>query len=173
MIKFNLMVKYNMEIVGYKVIEVTANHMYFVIYGNKNEVSDFVNMLNKHNKDINIKYMFARTNIPSSNKIDKIQKLYTKKVYLDNGTESSQCFALAEGNPKKTHMVMSVTETDNNVILGYPKLDLSDSEDPEQTILKWIKKNAGKLPKGIKKSLKPITLVGTEDDILLYIAHVN
>jgi hypothetical protein len=162
-----------MDIAGYTVIEVTANHMYFVIYGNKSEVSAFVDILNKNNKDSNIKYIFARTNIPSSNKIDKIQKLYTKKVYLDNGTESSQCFALAEGNPRKTHMIMTVNETENDVMLGYPKIDLSESEDPEETILKWIKKNAGRLPKGIKKSLKPITLVGTEDDILLYIAHVD
>lgn len=173
MIKINLMVKYNMEIAGYTVIEVTANHMYFVIYGNKNEISDLVDILNKNNKDNNIKYIYTRINVPSSNKIDKLQKLYTKKVYLDNGTESSQCFALAESNPKKTHMLMTITEKETDIILGYPKLDLSESEDPEETILKWIKKNAGKLPKGIKKSLKPITLVGTEDDILLYIASVD
>jgi len=166
------MVKYNMEISGYTIIEVTADFMYFVLTGSKDDIYNFVTILNNNNKDNNIKYISSRIDMPSSFKLEQLKKIYKKKVSIDNGIESSQCFAFAEGLNKKTYMLMILEEINNELILGYPKLNLSDEEDPEETIITWLKKKSGKVPKGIRKTIKPITLVGTDDNILLYVAKM-
>jgi hypothetical protein len=56
-------------------------------------------------------------------------------------------------------------------ILRFPKIDLID-EDPEQMIIDWIKKNYGSVPEHLKKSIKPLSLVGYDNDILVYSAKI-
>ena len=56
-------------------------------------------------------------------------------------------------------------------ILRFPKIDLID-EDPERMIIDWIKKHNGVLPVHIKKTIKPLSLVGYDKDILVYMAKI-
>lgn len=162
-----------MEVAGYTIIEVTADIMYLIIVGDKKDINNFVEDLNKNNKDNTIKYVSARIDIPTSVKCDQLQKLYKKKINVDNGIESAQCYTFAEGLNKKSYMLLMLEEGENNVTFSYPKMNLDDDADPEELIHTWIKKRVGKIPYGIKKSMKPLTLVGVDDNILVYMAQIK
>jgi hypothetical protein len=64
-------------------------------------------------------------------------------------------------------MLMIVDEN----ILRFPKIDLVD-EDPEKMIYDWIKKNYGSVPEEIKKTVRPLSLVGYDNNILVYTAKI-
>ena len=42
----------------------------------------------------------------------------------------------------------------------------------KKIVLKWVKVNGGKISKNMKKTIKPITLVGFNEDILVYTAKL-
>ena len=62
---------------------------------------------------------------------------------------------------------MTLTENDCSYTLGYPKFDLGDEEDPETLVEDWFKKKIKKVPNGVKKNIKYITVVGTNTNILV------
>jgi len=75
-------------------------------------------------------------------------------------------------NNKITHMLM-IIEDDNGVKkLKFPKLELHDQDDPEEVVLEWVKQFGGYVPKSLKKTIKPISIVGYNDDILVYTAKI-
>jgi Na+/serine symporter len=43
--------------------------------------------------------------------------------------------------------------------------------DPKNIILNWAKQNLSKVPKSIKKTLKPITLVGMQNEIFYLVPY--
>ena len=58
-----------------------------------------------------------------------------------------------------------------NDVLRFPKIDLLE-EDPEKMIIDWIKKYNGQVPDIIKHTIKPLSLVGLDDEILVYSAKL-
>ena len=75
-------------------------------------------------------------------------------------------------NKKITHMLMIIEEINGVKKLKFPKLELHDQDDPESVVLEWIKEKGGYIPKTIKKTIKPISIVGYKDDILVYSAKI-
>ena len=66
-----------------------------------------------------------------------------------------------------------VLENDGiNKRLRFPKLELHDQDDPEEVVLEWVKDTTGYIPKTLKKTIKPISIVGFNDDILVYTAKI-
>ena len=163
------------------VIEIAAEYIYFVIIGNKKNLCDLIKNMEKYNNDNNKKFIVTRLDIPIMYIYNKIEKKSNKKLILDNSIESTQSYAFAQEQfifpceKKKfidndstiNHMIMLI---DDN-ILRFPKIDLID-DDPEKMISEWIKKHNGYIPVEIKKTLKPLSLVGYDRDILVYIANL-
>ena len=58
-----------------------------------------------------------------------------------------------------------------NDILRFPKIDLTE-DDPEKMIIDWIKKYYGFVPDIMKNTIKPLSLVGLDDEILVYSAKI-
>jgi hypothetical protein len=137
--------------------------------------------MEKYNKDTNIKFIVTRLDIPILFRYNKIQKEVNKILQLDNSIESTQSYAFAQEQfllPKQNkkfiendininYMIMMI---DDN-ILRFPKIELID-EDPEKMILDWMKKYNGTIPTKVKKSIKPLSLVGYNNEILVYMAKL-
>lgn len=165
----------------HNVIEISAEYIYFVIVGKKEHLLEMIHNMEKNNKDINRKFIITRLDIPVLFKYNKIQKLINKNLILDLSIESAQSYAFAqeqfllpkinkkfiENDTNINHMIMMI---DDN-ILRFPKIELID-EDPEQMIIEWIKKYNGNIPTNIKKTIKPLSLVGYDNDILVYMAKL-
>lgn len=166
------------------VIEIIADYIYFVITGDKKELIQLKEILEK--KDSESKYIVSRLDIPISFKFKKIEKIFNTKLNIDNGIESAQSYALAQeqfifyklmnkkkidfesSNDKPKYMLMVI----NDNILRFPKLELNDEDDPEKIILEWI--NNKKIENNnLKKSIKPISLVGFDNEILVYTAIIG
>ncbi len=153
--------------------------------GSQTEIEQYCKILSKKN-DVNQKFISLRIDIPISFACEKLEKNYGK-IFIESGTESAQSYAFAQDSyiiknkqqnsfesmfNKKTHMLM-ILEDDNGVKkLKFPKLELHDQDDPEIVVLDWIKDIDGNIPKMIKKTIKPISIVGCNDDILVYSAKI-
>lgn len=163
------------------VIEICADYIYFVIIGKKNNLENFMKKLKEHEPDTKKKFIITRLDIPILFSYDNIIKDYENIKLIDNGTESAQSYAFAQEqfifpkqnkkfiNEDNTNYYMLMLIDDN--ILRYPKIDLID-EDPEQVIYEWIIKYYGSIPDKIKKSIKPLSLVGFNNEILVYTAKI-
>jgi len=165
------------------VIEIIADYIYFVITGDKKELLDLKGKLEE--KDVESIYMVLRLDIPISFRFEKIEKTLNTKLNIDNGIESAQSYALAQEqfifykmtNKKKLefeqicdkpkYMLMVI----NDNVLRFPKLELNDEDEPDKIILEWInKKNIQN--NNLKNSIKPISLVGFDNEILVYTAII-
>lgn len=163
------------------IVEISADYIYLVIIGKKENLKEFSQKIEKYCKDDTKKFIITRLDIPILFRYDKIKKYHENIEIIDIGIESAQSYAFAQEQfifPKQNkkfkendlsinHMLMVV---DDN-ILRFPKIDLLD-EDPEKMIYEWVKKSCGSIPEEIKKTIKPLSLVGYDNDILVYTARI-
>lgn len=172
------------------IIEIVADYIYFVMMGSHTEIEEYCKILSKkNNKHMNdVTYISLRIDIPISFACEKLEKNYGK-IFIETGTESAQSYAFAQDsyiiknksksnsldsmfNNKITHMLMIIEDINGIKRLKFPKLELHDQDDPETVVLDWIKETGGYIPKTIKKTIKPISIVGYNDDILVYSAKI-
>jgi hypothetical protein len=167
------------------IIEISAEYIYFVMVGDKKNLTTLIKNMENHNKntnkEYNKKFIVTRLDIPILYKYDEIEKKSKKKLRLDYSIESAQSYAFAQEQFIFQHEQKKFTENDASInymimvidddILRFPKIDLID-EDPERMIMEWVKKYNGYLPVQIKKTIKPLSLVGYDKDILVYMAKI-
>lgn len=153
------------------IIEISADSLYLIIVGDKKAIDKLAEMLIE--KELNIDYISVKIDTPSIAKCNELSELYGKYVKPSMGMETAQCYAYAEGFSNNTHILMAVDKSGLEYSLGFPKFDLSEDTDPEKIIYDWMKKKMGKIPKSIKKTMKPITLVGNKDDILVFVSKYS
>jgi len=163
------------------IVEISADYIYLVIIGEKENLQKFVQEIQTVCSDPKKKFIITRLDIPILFKYDYLKKNYQNIKLLDTGIESAQSYAFAQeqfifpkqnkkfiqNDPLLNHMLMII---DDN-ILRYPKIDLID-EDPEESIIDWFKKTYGFIPEQIKKTMKPLSLVGYDNEILVYYAKI-
>lgn len=175
------------------VIEITADYLCLVVLGDKSSIENLIydmkNTCSSENLTNNIQYIAVKIDYPSANKCYELTKSLNnvtdieesdttsitkiKNVIIDDGVETAQCYTYAEGYHSQLYMLMSITEQDNSYILGYPKFELSDEEDPEILVEEWFKKKVRKIPAGLKKNMKLITVVGSNTNILVIATKIN
>lgn len=171
------------------IIEIVADFIFFVVIGSNDEIKNYIK--NIKNKNANNIYISLKIDVPIVNEIKKLEKKYIKKITIESGSESAQSFAFAQDSyiiknknvstdmlNKKTFMLMVLESIDDSskMILKFPKLELHDDDDPEVVVMNWVSymhntKNSITI-KNIKKTIKPITLVGYKNDILVYTAKI-
>jgi hypothetical protein len=163
------------------IVEISADYIYLVIIGKKENLKQFSYELQKYCNDPTKNFLITRLDIPILFRYDKIKKNYKNISLIDNGIESAQSYAFAQEQfifPKQNKKFIEEDTTINHMlmviddnILRFPKIDLID-EDPKQMIMDWIKKNYGSVPEQLKKSMKPLSLVGYDNEILVYTAKI-
>ena len=161
------------------IIEIVADYIYFVITGTKNEINSYCKLLGL--KCPTKKFISMRIDIPIAFYCEKMEKK-GNIIHIESGTESAQSYAFAQesyiiknksdkvntNNIGRSHMLMIIE--DNRLM--FPKLDLLDDDDPEEVVFKWLTQMNGNIPKMIKQTIKPISLVGFNEDILVYTAKL-
>lgn len=163
------------------IVEISADFIYLVIIGKKESLKEFSQKIKKYCKDDTKKFIVTRLDIPILFKYDMIKKNNENIKYIDIGIESAQSYAFAQEQfifPKENKKFKENDLTINNMlmivddnILRFPKINLID-EDPEKMIYEWVKKSYGSIPDEIKKTIKPLSLVGYDNDILVYTARI-
>ena len=168
------------------IIEIVADYIYFVMTGTQFEIEDYCKILKKKYNNDSISFLSLRIDIPISFSCDKLEKEYGE-IIIENGTESAQSYAFAQDsyivknkietydsmfNNKRTHMLMILEKEGNIRKIKFPKLELHDQDDPEEVVLDWVKEFGGNIPKSLKKTIKPISIVGYNEDILVYTAKI-
>ena len=158
---------------NYNVIEIVADFIYLAIIGDKINIQNYISNIIK--KD-NTYYFISRINVSVSFKADKLQRKFGK-IIIDEGIERAQSYICAKHNSKSKYMLLCLEKHETYYILKFPKLNLIDNDDPEKIIFNWIIDNTSELfinslQKSLKKNIKPISLVGFNDEILVYSAKI-
>ena len=168
------------------IIEIVADYIYFVMTGTQFEIEDYCKILKEKYNNDSTDFLSLRIDIPISFSCDKLEKQYGE-IIIENGTESAQSYAFAQDsyivknkietydsmfNNRRTHMLMILEKDGNAKKLKFPKLELHDQDDPEEVVLDWVKEFGGNIPKTLKKTIKPISIVGYNEDILVYTAKL-
>lgn len=151
------------------IIEISADSLYLVITGDKKAIDKLVITLNNNTDEI--KYMSAKIDVPASIKCTELANLLHKPVTPKSGIETAHCYTYAEEN-SSGYMIITLELVDDYYLLGYPTFDIGDDGDAEKVMYEWLKRKIHKIPKSIKKTLKPITLVGNKDDILVFTTKI-
>lgn len=161
------------------IIEITADYLCLIVLGDKITIEDLIEDVKLANPGDITQYIAVKIDNPIANKCVELGKILNdgkkniKTVCLDDGVETAQCYTYAEGYHSQSYMLMNVHEDDNRYILGFPKFELGDEEDPEIIIEDWFKKRVKRLPSGIKKNMKLITVVGPQTNILVIATKIK
>lgn len=164
------------------VIEIIAEYIYLVILGEKEELNIFINKIKNNINNNKINFIITRLDIPILFEYDNIQNNSNNKLKLAYSIESAQSYAYSQESYILSKTKKNNKINDNNLneskckymlmmidddILSFPKIELID-DDPEKMIFDWIKKYSGVIPESVKKTIKPLSLVGLDDEILVY-----
>jgi hypothetical protein len=147
------------------IMEIEA--IYLIILAEKKYIDIITNDINIDNTNKNISYMHASLDTPIATTCNTLSDTLKKNINADNSVEVAQVYTYAEGYSNKNHMLMTI---DNNNILSFPSIQIEEDGDPEKTIYRWLKTRTKKCPKEskFKSALQPVTLVGKNDEILVY-----
>jgi len=150
------------------VVKLSPEYLYLIVIGNKNQLDMLTNNLN--NEKIQ-RYYSIKTNESISNLCNTLNNsdniiLSTKHVIIDDGVESAQTYSYFDRTSDNLYMLLELIENDDNYTLGFPRLPLEDL-DYETQIELWFKIKTNKIPKGVFKNLKMITVVGADSNILV------
>jgi hypothetical protein len=172
------------------VIEITADYLCLVVLGDKSSIENLISdMKNTCRAEDKTEYIAVKIDCPSANKCYELTKSLNngidienisisdlnkiKNVKIDDGVETAQCYTYAEGYHSQLYMLMRITEDENSYILGYPKFELEDDEDPELLVEDWFRQRTKKIPGGLRKNMKLITVVGADTNILVIATKIN
>jgi hypothetical protein len=108
---------------------------------------------------------------------------YKKYIIFDEGIETAQCLTYADilstevtyyndNNKENNYMLMRLIDTDTYYKISYPILQLGEEVNPDDLISSWIiNNNIVDLAKNL--TIKPVNIVGTDHDILVFAAYIN
>jgi hypothetical protein len=152
------------------IVRISPEYLYLIVIGNKNQVDSLAKNLNEHKKNADRYYSLKThdsiTSLCNNLNISDEILLSKKHIIVDDGVEAAQTYSYVDRTCDNLYMLLSLTENDDNYILGFPKFVLGEC-DPETQIETWFKNKANKIPKGIFKNLKIITVVGSDSNILV------
>ena len=155
---------------------ITADFMYLVIIGDSNKIINIATLLNINNT--NKKYIDIRIDTPCAEINEKIIKKYfsnNKCITFSEGVEQAQTLTYAEGYDKYYKMLVELENSSTKINIKFPKISLNDIDDealPEKLISNWIKKN--KLNNIMTNLIiRPVNIVGYDNDILVFAARVE
>ena len=162
-----------------RIIEITADYLCLIVLSDKMTIDDLIDDIKVVSQNDSTHYVAVKIDNPIANKCFELSEILNKDkqkiktVVLDDGIETAQCYTYAEGYHNQSYMLMNVQEDDSKYILGFPKFELGDEEDPEIIVEGWFKKRVNRLPSGIKKNMKLITVVGPQTNILVIATKIK
>ena len=127
----------------------------------------------------------AKNIVPDSksDKTDSDIDRYKKYIIFDEGIETAQCLTYADilsteisyykkNNKENNSMLMEFIDTKTYYKISYPILQLGEEVNPDDLISSWIiNNNIVSLAKDL--TIKPVNIVGTDHDILVFAAYIN
>jgi hypothetical protein len=119
-------------------------------------------------KDIN-----EQNNLINSTSEKIAEYIDERKKYIgpDEGIESAQSLIYAE-NCDEQYMLMEINNNKTHFVLSFPVLHLGEEVNPDELISAWImNNNVSSVANDL--SIRPVGIVGTKHDILVFMAIIN
>lgn len=152
---------------------IPADYIFLVVISTKTIISKLIKVLNKNK---NKKFVCLPIGIPIAESIDddlikNVFGISNKYIVFEEGVENAQCHIFGE-DYQKNYMIVELENKETSINVRFPILSLNDEADPEELINEWVSKNdISNIAKDI--SVKPIHIVGTKHDILVFSAFIN
>lgn len=127
----------------------------------------------------------AIKNIKKPNVTDSDIDDHKKYVIIDEGVETAQCLVCANvshkevGETTKTvnftaeyTMLMIMIDELTHYKLSFPAIQLGEEENADEIVSRWLKDN--NIEDIVRElTIRPVNIVGTEHDILVFVAFVD
>jgi hypothetical protein len=163
---------------------ITADYMYLVVIADQNKLEDILCELNFKISSNRYKYLSACIDFPIAcidyTEIydmfieyypDRREILMDKCIKFEDGVEPAQTLTFAEGYNKSHHILLEIEDTDSDILVRFPKLNLEDETEPEKLISSWIKTNNLEYVMD-KLIIRPVNIVGSDNEILVFAARI-
>ena len=151
---------------NYVEIELSADHMYYTIIG---EEQDMYSLLSKI-KDTDREYIITKLYTPIAN-------VSPFGYMIDNYMEQIQCSLLCDCNSKeekKAYALMCIDKNNGMNVLRYMCVDTEENSDPETLIKNEINKMLkGSDTKSIIKSARLVDIINLKSSTLVYLLRCN
>lgn len=186
-----------------EVTVITADYMYLIIISTYDQLLEIANVLNNDDKkhlildidqpcaNINLRditTIFSSDDVGGSDdssdgaskETDTLSESIKTFRQIDpysyirfrEGVECAQTLTFAEGYNRDLNILFQIDRDDDDFYIGLPRLNLEEEIEPEKMITNWIKSN--NLSRIMNKvSIKPINIVGNENEILVFAAKVE
>ena len=155
------------------IIEITADFLCIVVLGDKKSIDDLIPNINIKNTPL-IKYIAVKIDTPSANKCFEMNNNSHRNIIIDDGVESAQCYTYAEYCQKQLYMLMTIEDKNSSSVLGFPKIELYNDEDPELVVEDWFKKNIkNSISEEFKRNMRLTGIVGIDNNILVVATKIN
>ena len=143
--------------------EIYAETSYFVILGLKKDIDEMANL---HDELISVPI-----NDTLSKTILRIEKEQNIELNIAESIETIQCNILANKSDGPINLYMLMVIEDNTIT--FPAFDLSEGDEPKKIVIDRMMTNYKiKLSKLTKKLIRPLALVGSNNDILVMITNI-
>lgn len=153
------------------VIEIYADFIYYVILGDKEEVDDVARILNKNKADDYVEYISLKSSIPLAKHKEKLEKHKHKLIELDAIVEQAQAYSYTCYDTKNCYMLICLKIINGELILTFPRYIMLDGDDPEKGLLnEFARLSANKLNEKLSSSIRPLDVIGTNNDVILYVS---
>jgi hypothetical protein len=164
---------------------IKADTLFFIIIGQKDVLEQLIKAINKSLPSE--KFILTKINCPSASRsielmkeinyidnFDMLNSYMQKVVIVDDGIEFAQGHVYADGLYNDTHYILQIlTDNTDYYTLSFLKFALDEDDNPETIIEEWFKKQIGRVPNSIKKSVKLITVAGAKSNILVTSAELK
>jgi len=155
------------------VIEIYVDYIYYIPVGEKNKIDEMRKILSETNDDENIEYYSLKTIIPLANYREIFEKKKKCSIYLDPIVEEAQAHAFSHYSETESHMLVCLKKNDEKSYLVPHKFHMSDGDDPEKEVVKEFSKiTSGKIDKSYLHNIKPIAVIGSNKDVILYSSKI-
>jgi hypothetical protein len=152
------------------IVRISPEYLYLVVIGNKLQVDLLAKNLNSTVKNTDLYYSLKThesiTNLCNTLNVTDNILLSKKYIIVDDGVESAQTYSYVDRTCDNLYMLVELAENADNHVLGFPKFSLGEG-DYDTQIETWFKNKSTKIPKGVFKNLKIITVVGCDSNILV------
>lgn len=156
------------------VIEVYVDYIYYLPIGDKEKIDYIKKTLRNANVEKYVEYLSLRTIIPLAFYKEILEKKRNIFIRLDPIVEEAQAYAFAHHDFRDSHMLICLKSIENGYILTPPRFVMIDGNDPEKGLIKEFSRlSKQKLDSILVNTIKPIAIIGSKKDAVLYISKLT
>jgi hypothetical protein len=156
------------------IIEIYADYIYYAIAGDKENIDELANLLNKTNIENYIEYFSFKTIVPLAKQKSILEKNKKINIKLETIVEEAQAHTYYNYTFSDSYILVCLKKINNKYILTFPRFIMVDGDNPERGLIDEFKRlTNNKLNPMVENTIKPIAIMGKNKNTVLYFSYLT